>query len=120
MDAEGWNYTLAAEKLGYKVNTLRERVKLLDLIEQMRDLIEQEKVGVSFGVEMQKLNPEMQQAAFDHLLKMTRFEIKPFEQFCHRLYMLQQQPPAFAVRRGRTGAAIRLHEWPTPAACECC
>lgn len=117
MDAEGWSsYALAAEKLGYKENTLRERVKLLALIEDMRDLIEQEKVGVSFGVEMQKLNPEMQQAAYRYLLKMPRFDIKAFKDYCHKLYMQQQQPSLLPLEEVEQGLPSVYTSGPSPQA----
>lgn len=98
MDAEGWNYVQAATGLGRKENSLRERVKLLDLIEPMQQMLELEQVGVSFGVAMIRLNPVMQQFALDYLTnRMKRHEIKLFQEYCNKLYMMQQQPELFPL-----------------------
>ncbi len=116
MEAEGWNYVQAAAGLGRKETSLSERVRLLGLIEDMRDLIEREEVGVSFGVEMEKLNPEMQQAAYRHLLKMPRFEIKPFREYCDRLYMQQQQPSLLPLEEVEQGLPSVYTSGPSPQA----
>ena len=103
MEAEGWNFVQAAGGLGRKENSLRERVKLLDLIDPMQQMLEMEQIGVSFGVAMIKLNPEMQQIAIKYLREMRRADIKTFQRHCHKLYMMQQQLTLFPLEEVERG-----------------
>lgn len=113
MQAEGWNYVEAAAGLGRKENSLRERVKLLDLIRPMIQMLELEQIKVSFGVAMEKLNPEMQQVAFAFLTnRMKRHEVKIFQDYCNKLYMRQQQPsllPLDMLEQGESPASYYSH-----------
>jgi ParB family transcriptional regulator, chromosome partitioning protein len=113
MDAEGWTtFVQAATGLGRKENTIRERVKLLDLIEPMQDMLEKEQVGVSFGVAMQKLNPAMQQLAVKYLRSVSRVDIKTFQQYCDKLYMAQEQPTLFPLEEFEQGLPSKYSSGP--------
>jgi ParB/RepB/Spo0J family partition protein len=91
MQAEGWNFVQAAAGLGRRETSLHERVKLLDLIEPMVQMLELGQVKVSFGVAMIRLNTEMQWAAYGYLQKEARPQVASFERYCDQLYMRQQQ-----------------------------
>ena len=72
MEAEEWNFVQASDGLGRPPSTLRDRVKLLDLIPQMLQLLERDEKRVSFGVAMIKLDPDAQFKAFDYLIETLR------------------------------------------------
>lgn len=103
MQAEGWNFVQAAAGLGRRETSLHERVKLLDLIEPMVQMLELGQVKVSFGVAMIRLNTEMQWAAYGYLQKQSKPQVAIFERYCDQLYMRQQQPALLPLEEVEQG-----------------
>lgn len=92
MELEGWDTDAeAARKLGWRENTLRDRLQLLKLIPQMQDMIALEHIAQQYGLAMANLDPERQWKALAFLRDMRRLHFPTFKAYCEALFVSQIQ-----------------------------
>lgn len=90
---EGYDIDQVAKVAGVGKETVKNRLRLLELVPEARDLVRSGQLGVQWGVSLGKLEPEYQRQALKVLAKDVTWN--QWNDLCQRLLFVQQEQSLF-------------------------
>lgn len=95
IDRYGWSNAQAAKEAGVNDRRVTARLKLLNLLPEVQDMIAKGQLGVAFGEVMSGLDTNRQRIALGHLQVKDKVSQKEFNAICYKLAEEQAQESMF-------------------------